>query len=98
MLTKFQTPDTTLTLLQSSWASAIDPILDCALVKGVQVKDISLVAGVPKVINNYLGRMQQGYIITDMNADARVWRVEPFNNKTLTLQSTANVTISLWMY
>lgn len=97
MLTKFVTNDKVLSLLQTSWASDIDPILANPILQGIPIKNVALNVG-PTVINHLLGRNQQGYIITDQQGIADIYRSAAFNNKTLTLTSNANVTVSLWVY
>lgn len=97
-LTKFQTNMQTLMLLQTDWIKKLNPVLALPIVQGTQLTGISLVANTPKVINTLLGKKQQGYIVTDQNANASIWRTQPFNDITLTLESSANVTIDLWVY
>lgn len=51
------------------------------------------------VINHKLGRMQQGWVITDINNVATsIYRSQPFNDKTLTLTSSGAVTVNIWVY
>lgn len=80
------------------WASRLDPVLANLLIQGSQISNVILVANTPQTINHYLGKNQTGFIITDQNASASVYRTEPFNASTLTLESSANVTINLWVY
>lgn len=85
-------------LLQSQWAQALNPLLVNPLTLGLQLQPVSLAATTPLTINHLLGRVQQGYFITSQNASANIWQTQPFNNKTLTLEASAIVTISLWVY
>lgn len=97
MLPKYQTPDQALTLLQSAWASIIDPFLKNPIFKGNILKSVALINGVT-IINHLLSREQQGYIITDQNAAASIYRSAAFNDKTLTLASNAAVVVNLYVY
>jgi len=83
--------------LQNQWKSQLDPILANPILQGLQLKNVNLINGTT-VVNHLLGRTQQGWIITDINGSASVYRSQPFNDKTLTLVSDAAVTASLWVY
>ena len=80
------------------WASALNPILANLLMQGSQFGPIVFVANTPQTLNHYLGKMQNGFFVTDQNAAASIYRTQPFNSKTITLESSANVTIQLWCY
>lgn len=85
-------------LANTKWASIINPVLAMPFLNGNQLDTIMLVANTPKAINHLLQRMQQGWIITDNTANCAVWRTKPLNDLTLTLESNANTTISLWVF
>ena len=80
------------------WASKLNPILANLLVQGSQVLGIVLVANTPQTFNHFLGKNQTGFIVTDQSAAASVYRTQAFNDSTLTLEASANVTINLWVY
>lgn len=86
----------TLQATQTQWASAINPILANPLVSG-QLLTIGLSNGVT-TFNHGLSRNMQGWIIVDQNESASIYRSEPFNSKTLTLTSSAAVTVTLWVF
>ena len=95
----FQDPDQTLMLMQKQWSSQLNPVLANALLTGTQLSNsITLVANTPLTFNTYLGRQMVGWIITDNTANCTVWRTQPLNSQTLTLESSADTTISLWIY
>jgi len=96
-LPSFNTPDRILSMLQSSWASLLNPLLANPVTKGVTLTKINLING-STVVNHLLDRQMQGWIITDISAPATVYRSQPLNNKTLTLTSNAATTVSLWVY
>lgn len=93
----FQTQDKDLTLLQNRWASEINPVLRLPLTQGLTLNGISLISGV-NVINHLLDRKQQGWIVTDIDGIAAIYRSQPFNSKTLTLTSNATVVVNLYVY
>lgn len=84
--------------MQSTWSAQLNPILALPILSGVQITGIAISSGSAVAINHLLGRNQQGWVITDQNAQARIARIAPFNNKTLTLSSDAAVTVSVWVY
>ena len=94
----FNTNNTDLMLMQNKWASQLNPLLRNPLSQGLLITGVSLSANTPLAINHLLDRMQQGWLLTDINTSAKVWRTQPLNNKTLTLEADANTTISLLVY
>lgn len=85
-------------LAQTKWAADINPILGLPILAGNQINSIPLTANVPKVINHLLQRMPQGWFLVDTNANATIWRSALWTNTTLTLEASANVTISVYVY
>lgn len=67
------------------------PILD-----GYLVTNIPLVSGT-NVINHTLGRQPVGWIVTDRNGAATVYRTA-WDARTITLNSSGTVTISAWVF
>lgn len=84
-------------LAQDRWATELDPLLKNPLNQGVMIPNVSLINGVT-VINHRLGRKQVGYIITDINAAAIIYRSQALNDLTLTLTSNAACQISIWCF
>ncbi len=83
--------------LQTKWKSELDPVLGNPMTNPGLLFGIPLVSGV-NVINHLLGRTQQGWVITDINAAAMIFRSAPFNSKTLTLTSNAACTVDLMVF
>jgi acetyltransferase-like isoleucine patch superfamily enzyme len=95
---KMQLPiNLTASLQTTRWKAILDPILQNPLNNVSILKNVKLVNGV-NVINHKLGRVQQGWFITDIDAAATIYRSENFNDKTLTLTSSADCTISLGVF
>lgn len=86
-----------LELMQTRWASELNPLLRNKLIQGVLIPNVSLKVG-DTAINHLLQRQQIGYIITDINGPAIVYRSEPFNTLTLTLTSDAACVVSVWCF
>ena len=84
-------------LANPKWAAALNPLLGLPLVNGNTVA-ATLVANKPQAINHGLGRSPQGWFLIDNTADSVVWRTQPFNATSLTLEASANTTINLWVF
>lgn len=93
----FKDDNQNLMLLQTKWKSAIQPMLASVLGQGIFLSNIDLIAG-ENVINHLLGRKQQGWIITDINAVANIYKFGAFNDKTLTLTSDVPCNIGIWCF
>ena len=85
-------------LAQTKWASTLNPLLSLPILNGNMIEGISLTATTPLVVNHLLQRMPHGWFLTDNNADAVVWRSAAFTNLTITLESSANTTVSIWVF
>jgi hypothetical protein len=93
----FQSATRELQMLQTQWASQLNPVLANPLTDPLIIKNVSLASGA-NVINHKLQRMQQGWILSDITASATIYRSQPFNDLTLTLTSSAPCTVSLVVY
>lgn len=96
----FQSSSRELLLLQTGWASQIDPVLQLPLNSGVLLKSVVLASG-PNTINHTLGRKLQGWILTRVRSSATVYDTQDTNSQpTLTLQLTASagVTVDLFVF
>jgi hypothetical protein len=65
--------------------------------QGVYLEGVNLINGVTQ-INSKLDRIMQGWMITDINGAATIYRSQPLNSKTLTLTSNAAVTVNLYVF
>ena len=99
-LAKFQSEDKSLMLLQTAWASVLDPLLknatnNCSVLSSVQLQVGS------NVINHKLGRKLQGWSIVRQRAAASVFDTQDVNPTpalTLTLTSSAAVVVDLLVF
>lgn len=88
----------TLDMMQVQWGQSLNPLLANILTQGVAINGVTLDANAPKNIPTTLSRMQIGWFITDILSQATVWRTQPFNNNILTLESSADTTINIWVF
>lgn len=85
-------------LAQTKWSSIINPILALPILNGNQIDSIKLIANTPTPVNHLLGRMPQGWFLTDNTENAVIWRTQPFNQFSVILEASANTTISFWVF
>jgi hypothetical protein len=83
-------------LAQTKWAATLNPLLATPLLSGSLVS-ATLLASKPQAINHLLSRQPQGWFLVDNTANAVIWRTA-WGNTTLTLEATANTTISIWVF
>jgi hypothetical protein len=89
-----------LPLMQTKWASVLEPILQNPLTQGQLLTGIKLING-SNVINHGLGRELTGWIICGITAAAAVYDTQASNprpNLTLQLTSNAAATASLYVF
>lgn len=79
------------------WAQALNPLLSNPRAGSKILQKINLINGVT-IIPHRLGRMQQGWSITDINGAATIFRSAPFNSTNLTLTSDAVVTVNIEVF
>lgn len=96
-LPKIRDDNQSFQLMQDKWASILNPLLAKPLSDANMLKHVDLINGVT-VVNHLLGRLMQGWIISDSNAAATIYRSQPFNDSTLTLTSNAACTINLLVF
>lgn len=83
--------------LSTRWKSLLDPVLANILLNGRAIEGVALING-NTVINHKLSRVQQGWLVTDIDAVASIYRSATFNDKTLTLHSSAACNVNLWVF
>lgn len=85
-------------LANPKWAATLNPILALPILQGNLISNISLTASTSRPINHLLGRIPIGWFLTDNDSQAVVWRSAESNQYTITLESDANTTISIWVF
>jgi hypothetical protein len=91
-------------LANPRWASTLNPVINSVsnlsnipLLSGVQIDDISLIANIPKAVAHSLGFVPTGWFLVDSRSNGVVWRIA-WTAQTITLEASANITISIWIY
>lgn len=99
-LPKFQTQDQALGLLQTSWATQLNPVIAQPFNSGIILNNISLENGM-NTINHLLSRNLQGWIIIGQNGNGVIWDDQvnnPIPDKTLRLVASSGVTVNLLVF
>ena len=96
-LPTFKDPNTNLMLMQSSWASQLNPVLKNPLTNPTLLSGISLVSGT-NVINTGLQDTLQGWFLSDLTAGVTVYRSAPKAPLTLTLHSSGSATCDIVVF
>lgn len=94
------TGDTTLNKVQRNISNVVDPIVKINILDGVLVQNISLDSSKDNVIDPKLGREVQGWIVTRKRSAADIYDKQDTSSstKTLTLSTSSNVEIDLWIF
>jgi hypothetical protein len=95
--TSVNVSDYDLSRVQDSVAATLNDITLRPLLDGFLLTNITLTTGVDNQINHKLGRTLQMWSVVRKNANANVWEVASATSTILTLRTSANVTISLWV-
>lgn len=84
-------------LANPKWAAELNVFLANPVNAISILSNISLIMG-DNVINHGLQQKQQGWVITDQQGVASIYRSQPFNSINLTLTSSAAVTVSIGVF
>jgi len=87
-------------LMQTAWATQLNPVIANPLAQGRLIQNVSLVSGA-NVINHQLGRKLQGWILTRQRSAASIYDTQDSNTMpalTLQLTSSAAVTVDLFVF
>lgn len=89
-----------MSLMQTRWASILDPIIKNPAVKSIILKDVQLVSGT-NAVNHRLGRALQGWNVVRQKSAASLYDDQDNNSMpalTLILISSADVIVSLEVF
>lgn len=87
-------------MMQTRWASILNPVITNPIAHGAVLKQVTLVSGA-NVINHKLGRKLQGWFITRLRGAANLYDTQDANSMpdlTLQLQSSANVIADIYVF
>lgn len=87
--------------LQDAVAASLQQVVNKEILDGRLIEDVALVTGSVQSVDHKLDRELKGYIVVKQSASAIVWDSQGSNDlsaKTLHLNVSANVTVSLWVF
>lgn len=87
-------------MVQTRWASILDPLTTNPVLNGIVLKQIELTTGL-NTINHKLGRKLQGWLIVRKRASSDVYDVQDANTMpqlTLQLQASAPASVDIYVY
>ena len=96
-LKKVRSDDRIINQVQDNIEQAITPIINSEIIDGLIIKDIEVLTGATLTLSHKLGRTPNGFAVIKRNANSTVWN-GLIDKKTIELNSSANVTISLWVF
>lgn len=95
---KAYTLDQDLNAVQENVEESLTPLIKNPLLDGIILSNIALTTG-DNDISHKLGRKLQGWIVVDRDANANIYRkTSTTPTLTLKLNSSANVTVSLYVF
>ena len=65
--------------VQNNVEEVLTPVINSAIIDGVLLKDLCLIALKPNLIKHKLGRTPLGYVVIRKRADSRIWDVQDHN-------------------
>lgn len=93
---KVRTQDKELMQLQNSLSRVFLDLLGLEILNGRLIEDVEVTTS-QVTVNHGLNRELKGWIVVKKNADRRVWQTD-ITATTLTLDASATVTVSLWVF
>lgn len=96
----YKNDDKDFQLMQTNWASSINPVIANPVNNGILLRNVSLTTG-HNVINTTLGRKLQGWVVCRLRASSNIYDTQdsnPIPNLTLWLESSANTTVDLYIF
>lgn len=98
---RIKTQDQDLRFLQDNVAAVFKDIAGRTLLDGRLIEAIAITAGTAKTVSHNLGRKLVGWSVVRKDAGAEVWESitnDTIPTRTIVLNASADVTISLWVF
>lgn len=96
----FHTDNKELHLMQTSWASAINPVLNAPISNGILLKNVKLTTGANSV-SHQLGRKLQGWSIVRIRSASSIYDTQDSSTTpqlTLSLVSSAPAVVDIYVF
>lgn len=100
-LKKIRTDNSDLRQVQEATGLVLDQVIRRDILDGVIVENIELISGL-NIVNHTLARAPKGFIIVSKDANQNVWNAGPLSKvdpkRSIALQSSGAVTVSIWFF
>lgn len=96
----FQSDNKDMSLMQTSWAGQLNPMLNNPLLNGSILSNVALVSGA-NAVNHKLGRKLQGWLVVRKRANQDIHDAQDTNQTpalTLALVAGGAVTVDLYVF
>lgn len=96
----FKSDSTEMGLMQTNWATQLNPVISNPITQGIILKSVALTTGA-NVVNHRLGRPLQGWIIVRQRSSGTAYDTQDSNSMpqlTLQLTSSANMIVDLYVF
>jgi len=96
----FKSDSNEMGLMQTAWATQLNPLIANPICNGKVLKNVELSSGA-NVINHLLGRKLQGWILTRQRSSATIYDTQDANKfpeLTLQLTSSAAVVVDIYVF
>lgn len=96
----YQSDSKPMSMLQTNWATQLNPVISNPVVQGTLIRNVALVNGVTQVAH-HLGRALQGWMLTRQRAAAAIHDSQDTNSMpqlTLSLVSNAAVEVDIYVF
>lgn len=96
---RIQTGNSDIQKLQTAVAESLEPLENLPLNSGVLISGIRLLSSGVTRVDHGLGRAPLGYLIVKRSVSSSIWDSESsIPKRQLNLQTSADVTVSLWVF
>lgn len=95
---KTRTEDRGLQVVQDSVFQCLETIRRKEILDGRRIKDVYVDSSTPTEVAHGLGRPLIGWLVISKNANANLWQTTSDEESILTLNTSADVTVSLWVF
>lgn len=97
-VTQLQHPEPLINRIQSVIVTALNQVLIIPFLDGQIITSVFIPAGVPTAVSHRLQRPVANWFVTKIDANTVIWESPSTDpNNTIVLNSSANVTINVWV-
>lgn len=96
----FQSDSKNMSMLQTTWATLLNPVINNVWVQGTLLTNVQLTTGA-NVVNHKLGKKLQGWVVARKRGMADIYDTQDTNSMpalTLDLVSDSNVSVDLYVF